>query len=1066
MSDLWSRCIQSLQGWEDLVLHDLVFAYRKAKVDCFFERAIATAQQFAAYEEDLVANLRRLLGRLQSSAERAALVADATLLGEHLLIPKKLVMKEHASGSDGAFFSDKGRAFQHLSSGKQLIAEFRVAGAVHVDLHVLSALWVNRIGHRLDATLGSHAYGSRVRRFGDDGRPSARRYHLRAIGTMPPYFGAYRKWRDDGMAAVQRELSAGQRVICLTLDLRNYFHRIDPAFAAEPAFLKTLGFGTDHPELSPTDRELHTMLCQLLSAWSARGRDYIQHHVADPTSVTGGGIPIGLTAARVLANVLLQPWDRRLVDSLAPIYYGRYVDDMFLVLRDPGSLRNGRAVMDHIASHLPQGTLDAHSGSRHIQLGAWQGTTDLVLQDDKHRVFFLEGQAGTDLMKVIGDEIRDLASERRLMPEMGARSRMASAHVLAASNDVRERADTLRRADGLSIRRMGWAIQLRWAETLTLDVPPKNWQGERKEFFEFAGNHVLRPDRLLDHLDYLPRLLGVALACEDWRGASILIEQATDALAQLKQACLERGGTRLNGYDVAMNADDLWQAAKTGLGRLVWEAVLKSWPCTSAPEGPSPVEDTDERRGLVSLLLREFVDAIVLDPALEAWIQVGQRVRLLAARDLGRTPYKELWRSDVQPREEDAPFGPELEECFGGAAGDPGSIRSLLAAARALSSRERTTTFSDLRPFLLPTRPLSLREIAEWDPSCVHAIGPEGTERPLRRWSRMAQTFRGVRTREGQPPRNDPAPVSTIPQQCGVHVVTVGQDRVQPSVLLCIPNFKTSKVAWNCAAGGAPDLSLARYDQFARFVNGVLSSQSVPDYVFLPELCVPRRWVASIVNRLLEKRINFIGGVEYERSVDGKQVANEAVLSLIDDRLGFLSSVLIWQPKSAAAPGEEEELLRLHDVVLPQNDGLPRVYRHRGLSIGVLLCSELQDIRLRKAFRGQVDCLAVLSWNKDLETFASLVESAALDVHAYVAQVNNREFGDSRVRVPGKQPHQRDLCRVRGGTEDYAVLVDIQIDTLRRFQSRAKAWPKDSDPFKPVPQGFEIADTRKRLPWP
>ena len=106
----------------------------------------------------------------------------------------------------------------------------------------------------------------------------------------------------------------------------------------------------------------------------------------------------------------------------------------------------------------------------------------------------------------------------------------------------------------------------------------------------------------------------------------------------------------------------------------------------------------------------------------------------------------------------------------------------------------------------------------------------------------------------------------------------------------------------------------------------------------------------------------------------------------------------------------------------------------------------------------------VLAWNKDLDTFSALVESAALDVHAYVALVNNRRYGDGRVRVPAKASHERDLCRIRGGLEDYAALVEIDIEKLRQFQSRAKNWASDSDPFKPVPQGFSMPARRRSIP--
>ncbi len=67
------------------------------------------------------------------------------------------------------------------------------------------------------------------------------------------------------------------------------------------------------------------------------------------------------------------------------------------------------------------------------------------------------------------------------------------------------------------------------------------------------------------------------------------------------------------------------------------------------------------------------------------------------------------------------------------------------------------------------------------------------------------------------------------------------------------------------------------------------------------------------------------------------------------------------------------------------------IYIHNGVNFGVMVCSELQFCKTRIRFQGAVDTLMVLRWNRDLETFASLIESAALEVHAYTILVNNRK---------------------------------------------------------------------------
>jgi hypothetical protein len=195
-----------------------------------------------------------------------------------------------------------------------------------------------------------------------------------------------------------------------------------------------------------------------------------------------------------------------------------------------------------------------------------------------------------------------------------------------------------------------------------------------------------------------------------------------------------------------------------------------------------------------------------------------------------------------------------------------------------------------------------------------------------------------------------------------------------------------------------------------------------------------------------------------------KLIHNSAVILLSDTRLGYPAWNEVRQVKSLPAPGEEEKLLHHFGKDWTKLPLDKHVYIHDGFCFGVLVCSELQNISHRARFQGDVDSVFVLSWNQDLETFSSLVESASLDVHAFVALVNNRRYGDSRVRAPGKPHHQRDLCRLRGGENEHLVVVRLNVQTLRAFQSRAKRWPVDDDPFKPVPEAFNLDPRRKCIP--
>jgi hypothetical protein len=84
-----------------------------------------------------------------------------------------------------------------------------------------------------------------------------------------------------------------------------------------------------------------------------------------------------------------------------------------------------------------------------------------------------------------------------------------------------------------------------------------------------------------------------------------------------------------------------------------------------------------------------------------------------------------------------------------------------------------------------------------------------------------------------------------------------------------------------------------------------------------------------------------------------------------------------------------------------------------------------------------------------------------MDVHCFVTLVNNRKYGDSRIRAPHKDHWRRDVVRVKGGTDDYFVIAELDIHSLREFQSNVES---PSDPFKPIPDGYDLWRYRYRIP--
>jgi hypothetical protein len=1063
----------TFSGWQNITLEDLVIAYRKAKADCFFEKTFPTAIKFAEYERDLLTNLEKLLDCLNADKSFAQ---NKDLVGEFRLLPKKLSTKpkEDVSANGHVHFSNPQRAVEHLLKHHDITPEFRIVGDFPVDSHILSALWINMIGHKFDAKLNDSCYGARLRRIRNDELFIDKQdnpFHISAIGSFSPYFQPYQKWRNDGLKAIRGELEKDRDVIAVSLDFKSYYHFIDPIALTSNELFEELGL-----ELSDEEQTFTEELAKFLSRW-AEGASKFAQKVTQGKAVIAGGLVIGLTASRIISNVLLHRWDKLIKEKIAPIHYGRYVDDMFLVLRDTGTITNSQDFMQFLQERLGKDVIKL-VGRRPDQL--WQiqqgkgiqGNSQIKLQSNKQKLFLLQGRAGLDLLDSIEKEIYKLSSEHRLMPSPDQLEDSTAARVLSAAGSVGESADTLRRADGLTIRRLSWSLQLRHVEMLARDLPPREWEKQREEFYQFAHNHILRSDNLFAQFNYLPRLLGFAISMNEWQQAEQIVLRAYQSLDNLEAEVSKSRAIVINGTE-AKAGKNLWCFVKGTLTWLFIDAATRHYDPNRLLTG----QRSKKEKRLAELFLKGISESLVEVEGLLGFKfgseDFDKKAPLVALADLAKEPYKRILRGRSAGQLVEKHGGIEESRILHQLSNlvDIEVLKEFRASTKdsRLSAVKKGKRKSEsYLPYVFPTRPLTPAEISELAPECVglrRADGQLSEEKPSIIWAKYTQALRGVWIKptllateqdEGEQLKH------TKPRK----YLRIGTDK-KHKVIVALTNFKTDDDDWAAMACNKSNLSHERYRRISKLVNQTIQLNPKPDYVLFPELSLPLEWVDSIATRLSAAGISLVAGTEY-RHVDKDQILSEVCLVLADNRLGYPATVKIWQPKLEPAVSEDKELTskygRAWAISKLRGKRTKPVYVHNNVHFGVMVCSELQNSKARVKFQGKVDALIVLSWNQDLETFASLIESAALDVHAYTILVNNRKYGDSRVRAPAKESFMRDIARVRGGDNDFVVVATLDINSLRVFQSRAKRWPQRGDKFKPLPEGFKLAKARRKLP--
>lgn len=1034
----------------EYTLEDLGLSWRKAKADLFYGRA-PSLSAIADYEKDLHSNLEHLLEQLGDKDE--SWVTEKKFLGGWTLNPKKLRLdgekkdkkaegqeRQKKPDSDGLVFSSPAEEWEkNQQPDQKSVAEFRVMARCSMDFHVLSTLWILKVGHLFEAELPKCAYGNRLRRTKD-----GKRVNTLSLGTFQRYLRPFSQWRDDGIKAMRTALQDDKRIVAITGDVSKFYHNLDPGFMLDKAFIQSVfRRPSDKAQAKARDelnehQKLHRLFIRALQEWAG----------ATPL---GRGLPVGLPAAHVVANMAMLAFDRMIEEQVMPIYYGRYVDDIILVVKNTGNFKSKKDVWDWLinqSGELLAWTQEKEDDKKKNAIAFKPknlGKSEINFSNDKNKVFILSGQSGQALVDGIAHQIRERASEWRALPVLPQNADSVLRDLVVPVQDDGDAADNLRKADSLMLRRASFALRLRDYEACERDLPPAAWKDHRATFLDAVVEHVLTLPTFFDLAQYLPRILSLATACEDFEHLRKLLDALDKLCKQVTSDCiLKIAACKQKPQPSPEKIREIWIK---GMRESVVDAMASAFPVHLSCNGERSWQDHMSNWPET----HEF-HALLLWPVAQAFLK--HKHADFFFRDLAHTPFRAIGLPPEVVSQRGIPRKKKILTIRSTEANDLlpkdgilDGVDDLVKWAKLVKPRIRPDRPDRPTALLFPTRPFTLTELYLLEVDACAAHNQEAL-------TQIVSATRGFELTE-QRPRFD---------KKGVLQISVDEPTLQP--IVAVSSWQTSDASWAASVKRMEDPDVGRYARLCRLVNEVIHNPKKSQYLVLPELAVPARWFLRIARKLQPRGTSLVTGIEYLHT--GKhRVRNQIWAALVHDALGFPSLMVHRQDKQYPALHEERELFRVGGCKLQvparaqwRRNG-PPVIQHGELRFALLVCSELTNIQYRAALRGQIDALFVVEWNQDTETFNALVESAALDIHAYIIQCNVRQYGDSRIRAPSKDSWRRDVLRVKGGEADYCVMGKIDAQALRRFQSSHRSPDK---PFKPAPDGFKIAWERQVLP--
>ncbi len=1032
--------IKKFEGFEKLEIADLLIAYRKAKSDIFWEKNISSVDRFVNFEINFESNINEFFEVLKRD--------DIDEIIRHCIdddfsinYPKSIDFEcDEDESNDFYSISSPAKEFERKLRDCKITISSRIVGNFTVQAHILSALWINFIGHKYDEKLSKNSYGSRLNRLNLENSycTNESKYNLEKNTSFQPYFILYKEWQNNTLSSIEKSLEAKKNVMVFSLDLKSYYHNIDVEIINNDQFNTDIGV-----ELDGKEKKFNLTICKLIDSWGQKVLNLYNLNFKP-------GLPIGLTSSKIISNVILKLLDDKIEKNLKPLSYSRYVDDILIVVDNKKFLNK----TDFLSFFSRKLNID-NIGNLNNILKKYESDTELQVQEKKVKTFFLNGRNAQSFIKNIRDELKEISSEYRLMP--------SAQDLVLSEDDVIKKSNfdikSTYSLELLSNNRNELSLQLSYIEDLMRNLPKQEWVKEKENFYSFILDEVAVPNVLFRYFKYLERVLNIATSLGDFNFISCLYVRIKSNLMSLLES--DAAVINLNGRNMDDQVLDLEQYLELDLNEYITQ-VLSS---IKKVIRDSFIKSFNEEK-----ISKKFIKTWELIFSHEINFEKFQEtVKLTILSDLANSPLKYYNKkiASLKPLEnllegyKDETYYNFLKEIWSKSLSENLTYarQDLIVSAESLS----------IYPFLFPTRPLNSLDISDLFNHELYNEILNNIER-FELWKNYVQVASGdyyISETELTNISHDFdesyfSEVDDFGKEYNHKLIVIGTEE-KKSIRVAITNFETTEEEWSYSADNKSKLTFERYERFKSLIDQVLTLKDKPDYVIFPELSIPLEWLNTLIHRMAKSKISFIAGTEYEHN--GNEIYSSAYMLLNDTSFGCSSWQLIKQPKLLPAVGEDKDLqLKYGKTWKDFKDANKPVYIHNGFCFGVMICSELQNSHARVAFQGNIDGLFILSWNRDIETFGDLIKSAALDVHSYVILVNNRKYGDSRVRVPSKNSWMRDLARLRGGDNDYVVSVNIKYSDLRDFQSRAKRWASDSDKFKPTPEGFKISPLRRITP--
>lgn len=974
-----------------------------------------------------------------------------------------------------------------------------------VELHIISTLWLMNAGVILDQEIPTENYAYKLQLNNEESENEDGKV-VNGLKLYKPYFIQYQQWRDNAIEIAEEQLKRNNDVVILNLDVKDYFHSVK----IDLNFIQNI-LHKQKPE-TKNNHKIHTLF-RWLGKIHDKYKEVLASVIIIDEEATETPLPIGLVSSGLLGNLYLSQFDKKIKQELNPIYYGRYVDDILLVISNP---------VFNYESFSP-----VHTFLKHYFINK--------------NILSYTNSIDQSLENLLESDIPKINSDFKYINQNKARNEDSKQN----QEELKKRAEDIEYKiyDNLFIQ--GSKVKLQHFDKresrAAINKFKKNLEKNRSEFRflpeEESVNAEFDEEAFsIYYTDSVNKLRSIKELSEDKYGASKFLAKKIFNSLYTKDGDDPKTTRQILTFfkgEVAITFHTLWEKVATYFiinDQFKELKIFISQIIFSIEQLQNKLTDNYKKdkskvknQRFFNKIKEDLMDYLDIAIAMPSALNPDFLRKVLSSRKnieryaisfrlsnmlrhnyvpiplLNYTNYStprsnkfnNLLNSNLEnlntPKNKLATLDKRLlkysprfvhyHEC------------TLLHIQKAIlefqSTRDLYTAITDDGGYLQITDCFSDTLNTSFD--LFWTINYE--------WkypSHQSDSFRKqLKKKYFESTYHDDYidwRVSSIYK--GKEESLLNRTKNFPNIKAAIANINIEKNNVRDSYLGEPNTGKFRRKILFDLLNQAENEKS--NIFILPEVSIPYSWLKLLPHQSYRRDMAIVAGLEHW--VNSKKFAFNFLVTVVPIRVDEYCSCLIKiRLKNHYSHEETRELIANHRKI-PNKDQLrifkkckndtlnemnrfaleklisPRRYDRfiwNGVYFSVYNCFELADINDRGLFKSKVDFIIASEYNKDTSYFSDIAGSWVRDIHCYFIQVNTSSYGDSRITRPSKTV-TKDILQLKGGENATILTGKLHIKELREFQFVEYELQKDyseqkPEKFKPTPPDFNKSEVEKRI---